>query len=194
MQAVLDRVGELGRQSQEPAAECEMTGIVNDVLALGDGAQPDYVALRAALPGKLSPGVQRSVVRLIAKRKETRGLAELIAATAQGNEEALTALLMLGSEENWKAAATQLDQVASSTAGKPEHLASLRGRLDAALADPARFAAERRDAERKQVFIEAQRRLSMELRARLPCQNGFPLTRVPDARNSSDSRIASASI
>jgi hypothetical protein len=182
VKAVLDRLAEL-RESNDVQARSEIVYIVDTLRTHGSRSQPHYLALRALLPKELSPDVQGAVVRLIASRKETDGVPELISATGHGNDEALTALLTLGDQQAWKAAATQLEQAGSSAAIKPERLASLRNRLDAAIANPERAKAEVNEAERKQALNEAWRRLNEEIPKEAPLRASDPKRYVSEAEN-----------
>ena len=178
VQAVLDRLTALGKQSAEPRAMSEIAGILSTLTTLPADTQPDYAILRAALPKELAPYAQQSLVKLIVTRKDKRGLPDLTLAVARGNDEALTALLALGASGDWRVAKGELEQAATEGTVKPERMALLQKRLDAALADPSRFIAERGDAERRQAFTEA--------RAQLDRQN----TAVASLRESDPKRYA----
>jgi hypothetical protein len=155
VQAVLDRLAWLGRQT-DPRATGEIADVFYNLQRMPAETRPDYGTLRPTLPKELAPDAMGAMVGFIVARKDKRGLPDLILAVAQGNEEALKAMLAWGTSEDWRAAKAKMDQAISAGTLKPERVGLLQRRLDAALADPARQVAVSAESERKQGFAEAR--------------------------------------
>lgn len=162
VQAVLDRLSTLAREDSDPRASGEIARILTLLAAMPPDTRPDYPALRGSLARELSPGVQPAMVQLIAARKDQRGLPEVTAALARGNDEALTTLLDLGAPDDWRAGATQIERAASAGALKPERAAAMQRRLAAALENPSRFMAQRSAIADTKAFNDARSQLNRD--------------------------------
>ena len=155
VQSVLDRLVWLGRQT-DPRAGDEIVRLLYILKQRPVETRLEYGTLRPTLPKELAPDVMKAMVEFIVARKDKRGMPDLILAAAQGNEQALNAVLAWGAPEDWRMAKERMDQAISAGTLKSERVGSLQGRLDTALTDPARHVAARADTERKQAFAGAR--------------------------------------
>ena len=121
---------------------------------------PDYAELRAALPDDLNPHAWDALVRLIAQRKDKRGVPDLMRAMSRTPraEQAIDALLALGGPEDWRAAQAELGRAAGRLPA--ERIASLQKRFDAPLADAAKFSAQRDAREQSDAFGREKSRIA----------------------------------
>ena len=159
-EVLLQRLTALGRMS-EPQAGSEIWIILLVLSDLPAGSAPDYATLRAVLPTELNASAQAALVRLIANRRETRGVPDLIRMLPSGDA-ALDALLALGSAADWRTARTEIARLSAAGQISGERERALLGRLDSALADPGRFAAEQRLKDRYAVMQKARDELNRE--------------------------------
>lgn len=192
VQAVLDRLAWLGRQT-DPRAGDEIARLLYVLKQRPAETRLEYGTLRPTLPKELAPEVMKAMVEFIVARKDKRGMPDLILAAAQGNEEALKAVLAWGNAEDWRMAKARMDQAISAGTVKPERMGSLQRRLDAALTDPARHVAERADTERKQAFDEARATILNQQRATDKLRDSDPkryVTEMEDALSRGEKLIA----
>lgn len=162
VEAVLDRLHTLGAPNSDVRARSEITAVVMTLAGMPPDTRPDYASLRAVLPDELTSETQRELVKLIAARKDKRGLPELRLAVGRGNNDALTALLALGTPDDWRAGKANLEQATASGKLIPARVDGMNKRLEAAIADPARVRAELAETETRQAFANAWSQLARQ--------------------------------
>ena len=157
VQAVLERLRTLGR-SRTQAAGYEVWHILNYASQLPTGSPPAYAELAAALPAELNESAWGGLIQLIANRKETAGLPQLLRAITQSPkaDEAVDALLAIGEPADWRAGRAALGAARLAA----ERTALLQKKLDAALADPARFVTHRDQRDSERLYAAEKRRLA----------------------------------
>lgn len=192
LDALFDRIGELGRHSDVRNAELELAGFILNLASMPADSQPDYVRLRNALPKQLGQNTLQYLVSLIEKRKDRRGMPDLLSALGYGNENALDAILALGKPEDWRTARVQLDRAAVPGTAAPQPIARLRQRLDDALADSARFIEKRTVAERRQQFEDARLAVDSAREKLSALKAGDPQRYAADMQANLDSAAALA--
>ena len=125
---------------------------------------PAYAELAAALPADLTDSQWSVLIQLVAKRRDKAGVPDLVrAAQSPKADEAVSAVLAVGQPDDWRAARAAL---ARSPLPR-ERVAALQTRLDSALADTARFVAERERAEHDRRHADEKGRIAA-LRATEP--------------------------
>jgi len=151
MQALYARLRALGQMKEERAAT-EVWNILVYLNQQPPGSPPDYGELRAALPAELNDSSWDQLIRLIKNRKERRGVMDLQRAITQSKRayEAVDAILIVGTPDDWRIARQELDRVSGS------QVAGLQKRLDEAIADPAKLAEQRRERERTDQMNQAR--------------------------------------
>ena len=151
MQALYARLRTLGRMKDEKAAS-ELWNILVYLNQQPPGTPPAYAELRTALPADLNDSAWDQLIRLIEKRKEKAGILDLQRAITQSKrtDQAVSAILAVGTPDDWRVARQELDRVSGS------QVAGLQRRLDDAIADPAKFAEQRRQRERTEELYRAQ--------------------------------------
>jgi tetratricopeptide (TPR) repeat protein len=155
MQALYARLRSLGQMKDERASS-EVWHILLSVSQQPAGSPPPYAGLRAALPAEMNDSAWDQLIRLIEKRKETAGVIDLQRAITQSKrgEQAVDALLVVGTPDDWRIARQELERAQDKlSAGQ---IANLQRKLDGALADPAKFAGQRRQRERTEELYRAQ--------------------------------------
>src|SRR5260221_415773 len=92
MQALIARLRALGQMKDERAG-AEVWNLLVALSQQAPGSPPDYGELRAALPAELNDSAWDQLIRLIEKRKEKRGILDLLRAIAQSKrtDEAIAA-------------------------------------------------------------------------------------------------------
>ena len=163
VQAFLARMRALGQSKDERAASEVWNMLIYATQQPANGP-PDYAELRAALPAELNDSAWDQLIRLVEKRKERRGVPDLLRAIAQSKrtDQAVDALLALGGPDDWRAGRAELARVKEPVA--PGRIAALGAKLDAALADPVQFAAQRKQRERQEEMYRAQGEIAKESR------------------------------
>lgn len=189
VQAVLERLRTLG-QSPDPRAASEVWVALLHMTAAPPGSRPDYAELRAALPARLNRSAWEQLVKLIESRKEKRGIPELVQAMIQApaSDAGINALLSMGGPEDWRAARERLGR--GDTGLAPERLAALQKRLDGALADTARFVAQRQQNERQQDLQLGQRSYGSDKSRLAPLRAQDPARYAKEWRALIDKRAA----
>ncbi len=155
LQALYARLRALGQMKDEKAA-LEVWNILVYLNQQAPGSPPDYGELRAALPVELNDSSWDQLIRLIERRKERRGVPELQRAITQSKrgDQAVTALLVVGTPDDWRAARQELERAADKM--PPGAIAMAQKRLDEAIADPAKFAEQRRQRDRAEELYRVQ--------------------------------------
>ncbi|HEX9433458.1 MAG TPA: hypothetical protein VF936_11810 [Burkholderiales bacterium] len=155
MQALIARLRALGQMKDERAG-AEVWNLLVALSQQAPGSPPDYGELRAALPAELNDSAWDQLIRLIEKRKEKRGILDLLRAIAQSKrtDQAVEALLAVGGPDDWRVGRAELERAGARL--PPERIASLQKKLDDAAADPGKFAAAREQRERTEAMYRAQ--------------------------------------
>ena len=189
VQAVLERLRALGK-SPDPRAASEVWVALLHITALPPGSRPDYAELRAALPAQLNRSAWEQLVKLIETRKERRGIPDLVQAMLQApqSDAGINALLSMGEPADWRAARERLGR--GDTGLAPERLAALQKRLDVALADTARFLAQRQQNERQQDLQLGQRSYGSDKSRLAPLKAQDPARYAKEWRALIDRRAA----
>ena len=151
--ALLARLRALGAMRTE-AAGWEISHVL---MYAAQVPNPAYTELVAALPARLDDNQWSALIQLIAKRRETAGMPDLVRAASQSRkgDEAVQAVLAIGQPEDWRAVRGALAQSPLPR----EQVAALERRLDSALADTGRFVANRERAESDRRLADEKRRI-----------------------------------
>jgi len=154
MQALYARLRTLGQMKDEKAAQ-EVWHILVYLNQQPPGSPPAYAELRAALPTELNDSSWDQLIRLIERRKEKTGVLDLQRAITQSKraDEAVSAILAVGTPDDWRIARQEVERADKLS---PSQVSSLQRRLDDAIADPAKFAEQRRQRERTEQMYRAQ--------------------------------------
>ncbi len=153
IQALLARVRALGGMRSEAAGH-EIGAILMHFQQRPPGGAPSFVELSAALPAELSDSASSTLIRMIAERRNKADLPQVLRVIALSPRpgEAVDVLLALGDAADWRAGREALEQSRISGQSKTP----LLQKVDQALADPARFLAQREERERSQALQRAQ--------------------------------------
>ena len=154
MQALHARLRALGQMKDEKAAS-EVWNILVYLNQQPPARELAYADLRAALPAELNDAAWDQLIRLIERRREKAGVLDLQRAITQSKrgDQAVDALLAVGTPDDWRIARQEVERSDKLSSGQ---ISTNQHKLDAAIADPAKFAEQRRQRERTDEMYRAQ--------------------------------------
>ena len=174
--AALRRFAWLRGQSAGPEVARETDSLITWIAQLPADTPLDYAAFRRALPATPSDAAKNGLLKVIAVRKEQKGVADVLHLLGETKfyPRTLEILIAFDSPEVWKQARAEVERLKGQGVLDDSQYRYASAQLDTMIANPEKHFAEKRQRERQQAFetkkaaLYASRNDTQKLKDRSP--------------------------